>query len=62
LIADDEAVIADTLATILSQKGYRAISVHSGEEAILAAQSVEPDVLIRACFINRFGLKAVTYV
>jgi CheY-like chemotaxis protein len=46
LIADDEAVVADTLAAILSQKGYKAISVHSGEEAVLAAQSAEPDLLI----------------
>lgn len=46
LIADDEAVVADTLAAILSQKGYKAISVHSGEEAVLAAQLAEPDVLI----------------
>ena len=46
LIADDEAVVSDALAAILSQKGYKAISVHSGEEAVLAAQSAEPDILI----------------
>ena len=46
LIADDEAVIADTLAAIFKQKGYNAASVHSGEEAVVAAQSAEPDVLI----------------
>ena len=63
LIADDEAVIADTLATILSQKGYRAISVHSGEEAILAAQSVEPDVLISDIVMGEMsGVDAATHI
>jgi CheY-like chemotaxis protein len=46
LIADDEAVIADTLATILNQKGYKATCVYSGEEAVFASQSAEPDILI----------------
>jgi CheY-like chemotaxis protein len=46
LIADDEAVIADSLASILNLKGYKATSVYSGQEAVLAAQSAEPDVLI----------------
>ena len=46
LIADDEAVIADTLAAILNEKGYKTTSVYSGREAILAAQSAEPDLLI----------------
>jgi CheY-like chemotaxis protein len=46
LIADDEAVIADSLAAILNRKGYKATSVYSGQEAVLAAQSAEPDVLI----------------
>jgi CheY-like chemotaxis protein len=46
LIADDDPVIADTLAAILNQKGYKATCVYSGQEAVSAAQSVEPDVLI----------------
>jgi DNA-binding NtrC family response regulator len=46
LIADDEVLIADTLAAILNQKGYKATSVHSGREAVFAAQSAEPDVLM----------------
>jgi CheY-like chemotaxis protein len=46
LIADDEAHIADTLAAILNQKGYKATSVHSAREAVLAAQSAQPDILI----------------
>jgi CheY-like chemotaxis protein len=46
LIADDEAVIADSLAAIFNQKGYKTTSVYSGQEAVLAAQSAKPDVLI----------------
>ena len=46
LIADDKPIIADTLAAILNQKGYQAISVHSAREAVIAAQLAEPDILI----------------
>ncbi len=34
LVADDERVIADTLAMILNQSGFEAQAVYSGERAL----------------------------
>jgi CheY-like chemotaxis protein len=46
LIADDEAVIADTLATILSHAGFETQAVYSGEEALEMVHPFTPDMLI----------------
>ena len=46
LVADDERVIADTLAMILNQSGFEAKAVYSGEKALEVAQIYEPDMLI----------------
>ncbi|MGB8260151.1 MAG: response regulator [Terracidiphilus sp.] len=46
LVADDERVIADTLAMILNQSGFEARAVYSGEKALEAAQSFAPEMLI----------------
>jgi DNA-binding response OmpR family regulator len=46
LITDDEEVIADTLAMILSQAGFEARAVYSGETALEIAQTFEPNMLI----------------
>lgn len=46
LVADDERVIADTLAIILNQSGFDATAVYSGEKAVETAQSLKPDMLI----------------
>jgi CheY-like chemotaxis protein len=46
LVADDERVIADTLATILNQSGFEARAVYSGEEALELAKVFVPDMLI----------------
>jgi CheY-like chemotaxis protein len=46
LIADDERVIADSLAMILNKAGYDARAVYSGEQALELAPSFEPDMLI----------------
>ena len=46
LVADDERVIADTLAMILSQSGFEARAVYSGERALELAPSFQPDMLI----------------
>lgn len=46
LIVDDEKVIADTLAMILTLKGYKASAVYDGEQAVAAATKSAPDVLI----------------
>jgi CheY-like chemotaxis protein len=46
LVADDERVIADTLAMILNQSGFEARPVYSGEKAVELAADFCPDMLI----------------
>ncbi len=46
LVADDERVIADTLAMILDQSGFDARAVYSGEKALELAPTFQPDMLI----------------
>jgi len=46
LVADDERVIADTLAMILNQSGFEACAVYSGEKAVEMTSAFEPDMLI----------------
>ena len=46
LVADDERVIADTLAIILNQSGFEALAVYNGERAVEMAKSFQPDMLI----------------
>ncbi len=46
LVADDERVIADSLAMILNQSGFQARAVYSGEQAVDLAPEFKPDMLI----------------
>src|SRR5271156_443913 len=46
LVADDEQVIANTLAIILNQHGFEARAVYSGEKALEELDSFQPDMLI----------------
>jgi DNA-binding response OmpR family regulator len=46
LVADDERVIADTLAIILNQSGFQATAGYSGEKAVETARTLQPDMLI----------------
>jgi CheY-like chemotaxis protein len=46
LVADDERVIADTLAMILNQSGFEAQAVYSGERALEVVPTFLPDMLI----------------
>ncbi len=46
LVADDERVIADTLAMILNQSGFEARAVYSGERALEEAPTFRPNMLI----------------
>jgi CheY-like chemotaxis protein len=46
LVADDERVIADSLAMILNKSGFDARAVYSGEQALEVASAFEPDMLI----------------
>ena len=46
LIADDEKVIADTLAAILNQGGFDARAVYTSANAVEMAPGFQPDMLI----------------
>ena len=46
LVADDEKVIADTLAIILNQNGYDASAVYTGTAAVEKARATRPDLVI----------------
>jgi CheY-like chemotaxis protein len=46
LVADDERVIADSLAMILNQSGFKAIVAYTGEKALEMAAEFKPDMLI----------------
>ena len=46
LVADDEQVIANTLAIILNQAGFEAKAVYSGENALETIDEFQPNMLI----------------
>jgi DNA-binding response OmpR family regulator len=46
LVVDDEQLIADTLAMILSRAGFKSRAAYSGEDAVAMAPGFAPDVLI----------------
>jgi DNA-binding response OmpR family regulator len=46
LVADDERVIADTLAMILNQSGFNARAVYSGEKAVELALVFKPEMIV----------------
>lgn len=46
LVVDDESVIAETVAEILSQSGYAAVTAYDGNEALEIALTMPPEMLI----------------
>jgi DNA-binding NtrC family response regulator len=46
LIVDDEVRIADTLAAILRQSGFRTMVAYDAESALKIAQATPPDLLL----------------
>jgi CheY-like chemotaxis protein len=46
LVVDDERVIADTLATILSRNGFAPITAYDGETALELAAIIPPELLL----------------
>jgi DNA-binding NtrC family response regulator len=55
VIADDERIIADTLAMILNMQGFHAVSVYSGETAVELARVLKPDLLICDLFMDQLS-------
>jgi DNA-binding NtrC family response regulator len=63
LIVDDEQVIADTLAMILSRSGYVTKVAYSGEQAIEVADVFKPDLLITDAVMSGItGTEAATRI
>ena len=46
LVVDDEKVIATTLAVILNNAGFEAHALFSGQDAVDALETLQPDLLI----------------
>jgi DNA-binding response OmpR family regulator len=63
LIADDERVIADSLALIFRAKEMEAIAVYSGESALELAESWHPDFVICDIVLGGMnGFEVATYI
>lgn len=63
LIADDEKIIADTLALILNLNGFEATAVYSGEQAVETALTLRPDALISdICMGKMSGIDAAIFI
>lgn len=63
VVADDDWVVADSLALILKQRGYQARPVYSGEEAVRAAAEIRPDYLISDVFMYKVsGIEAARLI
>jgi CheY-like chemotaxis protein len=59
LIADDERIIADTLAMILNQGGFEAQAVYSCVKALEMAPDFKPDLLISDVIMSELnGIEA----
>jgi DNA-binding NtrC family response regulator len=55
LIVDDEPLIADSLAIILTQNGYHAVACHDAEMALKRLSDIRPDVLITDIVLPRMN-------
>lgn len=63
LIADDEKVIADTLAMILNQGGFEARAVYSCKKAVELAPVFRPDMLISDVIMSELnGVEAAIQI
>ena len=63
LVADDERVIADTLAIILNRSGYEASAVYTGNEAVAFARHAEPDLIISEAILPDInGIEAASQI
>jgi len=63
LVADDDRVIADTLAVILGQNGYEASAVYTGSAAVERAKVVRPDLIISDVIMpDMNGIEAAIHI
>ena len=60
VVADDEPYIANLLADVLENQGYRVRVAHDGEAALAAAREERPDLLLSDVMMpRRNGLEVV---
>lgn len=46
MVVDDEARACDVLAKVLTEEGYRVVTAQSGEEALVLAEKVHPELIL----------------
>jgi CheY-like chemotaxis protein len=63
IVADDEHVIADTLAIILNRAGFEASAVYTGSEAVELARTTKPDLIITDVMMpDMNGIEAAIHI
>ena len=55
LVVDDERLIARTVAAILNANGFEAVEAYSGEEALEAARTLQPDIVLSDVLMPRMS-------
>ncbi len=55
LIVDDDPVVVKTLERLLYKRNYLFYSVQSGEEAIMAVQDINPDLILLDVFMSEMN-------
>ncbi len=61
LIVDDEAPIAEALALIIEDAGYRAVAAFRGQEALALARELRPAMLITDLMMPQLDGAALVY-
>ena len=63
LVADDEQLIADTLAMIFSRSGYEVATVYNGVQAVEKAMHWHPDLFLGDVHMPKLnGIEAATAI
>ena len=55
LVVDDERLIADSVAEILNEHGFKASAVYSGDAAISRTQELRPDIVMADVLMPRMN-------
>lgn len=55
LVVDDERLITDTVCAILNDNGFDATGAYSGNEAITAARTQRPDIILSDVLMPRMS-------
>lgn len=55
LVVDDERLITDTLCAILNESGFEAVGAYSGAEALEAAATHQPQIVLSDVMMPRMS-------